>query len=29
MLTADCVRGIGKRAGGKGVGEMCVESRLC
>ena len=29
MLTADCVMGMGKEWAGKGVGELCVDSRLC
>jgi len=30
VLTADCVRGIGLSVReGKGVGELCVDSRLC
>ena len=30
VLTADCVRGIGQSVReGKGVGELCVDGRLC
>ena len=30
MLIADCVRVIGERGGeGRGLGELCVDSRLC
>ena len=29
VLTADCVRGLGRGWEGKGVGELCVDSRLC
>jgi len=29
VLTADCVRWIGLRVGSEGIGELCVDSRLC
>jgi len=29
VLTADCVRGLDKGREGKGLGELCVDSRLC
>jgi len=29
VLTADFSRGLNKRWEWKGVGELCVESRLC
>jgi len=29
VLTADCVRGLDRRREGKGVGELCVDSKLC
>jgi len=29
VLTADCVRGFDKASELKGVGELCVDSRLC
>ena len=29
MLTADCVRGLDRGREGKGMGESCVDSRLC
>ena len=29
VLTANCVRGLDRGMEGKGVGELCVDSRLC
>jgi len=29
VLTADCVRGLDKGSKGKGLGDLCVDSRLC
>ena len=29
MLTADCLGGLDRGWEGKGLGELCVDSRLC